>query len=491
MHSIVGTFNGMTQAEVSLFFDNYLNVMFSTTGIPFEAIIFFIICLILNTWILSRGLSGGIEIAAKIAVPLLIIFGIFLAIQAFLLKAGVNGAIYDGFVGFNFLWTPQLDSLGNPKVWLAAAGQIFFTLSVGMGSIQCYASYLKERDDIALNSMSAGWMNEFVEVVIGSAIIIPISIGYFGIDKVVALVEQGGMGLAFRTLPFLFTQWGNVMGALAGVAFFGLLFFAGITSSLAMGTPVMGFLRDEFKWKRRPAAAAFGASIFIFGLPTVLFIQQGVFDEYDYWAGTVALFVFAMLEAILFSWVFGIEKGWKEINKGGDIKIPIIYKYILKYITPVMLIIVFLGALLRPVGDDWTSIGTDRWELHENSIIGHIMHKGIGPNNKYFAGEFYSEATGTVSKIDKGKHGYIELSATLDGQPQVIARYSISDDDEILVKEGDFVKTGTPLYKGRVINNIFFVDMSRLLLLLLFLGISYLVWLANRRNKKLLNTNEV
>jgi SNF family Na+-dependent transporter len=491
MHSIVGTFNGMTQAEVSLFFDNYLNVMFSTTGIPFEAIIFFVVCLILNTWILSRGLSGGIEIAAKIAVPLLIIFGIFLAIQAFLLKAGVNGAIYDGFVGFNFLWTPQLDSLGNPKVWLAAAGQIFFTLSVGMGSIQCYASYLKERDDIALNSMSAGWMNEFVEVVIGSAIIIPISIGYFGIDKVVALVEQGGMGLAFRTLPFLFTQWGNVMGALAGVAFFGLLFFAGITSSLAMGTPVMGFLRDEFKWKRRPAAAAFGASIFIFGLPTVLFIQQGVFDEYDYWAGTVALFVFAMLEAILFSWVFGIEKGWKEINKGGDIKIPIIYKYILKYITPVMLIIVFLGALLRPVGDDWTSIGTDRWELHENSIIGHIMHKGIGPNNKYFAGEFYSEATGTVSKIDKGKHGYIELSATLDGQPQVIARYSISDDDEILVKEGDFVKTGTPLYKGRVINNIFFVDMSRLLLLLLFLGISYLVWLANRRNKKLLNTNEV
>jgi len=145
MHSIVGTFNGMTQAEVSLFFDNYLNVMFSTTGIPFEAIIFFVVCLILNTWILSRGLSGGIEIAAKIAVPLLIIFGIFLAIQAFLLKAGVNGAIYDGFVGFNFLWTPQLDSLGNPKVWLAAAGQIFFTLSVGMGSIQCYASYLKDR----------------------------------------------------------------------------------------------------------------------------------------------------------------------------------------------------------------------------------------------------------------------------------------------------------------------------------------------------------
>jgi SNF family Na+-dependent transporter len=486
-HSIVGTFNGMSQTQVSIFFDNYLNVMFSTTGIPYEAIIFFLFCLVLNTWILSRGLSGGIEIAAKIAVPLLIIFGIFLAIQAFTLKAGVNGAIFDGAVGFNFLWTPQFDSLGNPKVWLAAAGQIFFTLSVGMGSIQCYASYLKEKEDIALNSMSAGWMNEFVEVVLGSAIIIPISIGYFGIDKVIGLVENGGMGLAFRTLPFLFSQWGQLLGAFAGVAFFGLLFFAGITSSLAMGTPIMGFLRDEYGWKRKPAAYAFGVSILIFGLPTVLFLQQGVFDEYDYWGGTVSLVVFAMLEVILFSWVFGIEKGWKEINKGADIKIPVFYKYILKYVTPVMLIIVFLAALVRPAGDNWTKMGTDEWQFHEGSIIGQIMHLGSGPNKDYFADEFYSEVDGRVTNIDNSKHGYIEISKETDGEMQTVARYSIGTDDRLIVKKGDTVKTGQVLYHGSIINNIFFIDMSRLLLLLLFAVISYFVWYAYRKNKKTLD----
>ena len=482
-HSIVGTFNGMTQIQVSQFFDNYLNVTMSTTGIPYEAIIFFVFCLVLNTWILSRGLSGGIEIAAKIAVPMLIIFGLFLVVKAFTLKAGVQGAIYDGFAGFNFLWTPHFDSLTNPKVWFAAAGQIFFTLSVGMGSIQCYASYLKEKEDIALNSMSAGWMNEFVEVVIGSSIIIPIAIGYFGIDKVVAMVDQGGLGLAFRTLPFLFSQWGNLMGALAGVAFFGLLFFAGITSSLAMGTPIMGFLRDEFKWKRENAAMAFGASIFIFGLPTVLFFQKGVFDEYDYWGGTVSLVIFAMLEVILFAWVFGIEKGWKEINKGADIKIPIIYKYILKYITPVMLIIVFIGALIRPVNDDWTSIGTSDWQLHESSIIGQIIHLGVGPNNHYFADEFYSEVDGTVSFVNINNQKYIKILSEKNGETKTAASYLIGNDDIPLVKSNQIVTIGQALYKGNIINNVFFIDIARFLLFGLFLSISFLVWLANKRIK--------
>ncbi|PKO96944.1 MAG: sodium:calcium symporter, partial [Bacteroidetes bacterium HGW-Bacteroidetes-9] len=285
-HSVVGTFDGMNQHAVAAFFSNYLDVTTSTTGIPYEALVFFVFCIALNTWILSRGLSSGVEKVAKIGVPLLIVFGIFLAVKGITLKAGVNGAIHDGTLGLNFLWTPDFTSLANPKVWLAAAGQIFFTLSVGMGSIQCYASYLKKKDDVALNAMSAGWMNEFVEIVLGSAVIIPIAIGYLGIDRVVELTGIGGLGLGFRTMPFLFEQWGPILSAVAGVSFFGLLFFAGITSSLAMGTPGMGFMMDEFKWSRRKSAISFGIVVMILGLPTIFFFNQGVFDEYDYWAGT-------------------------------------------------------------------------------------------------------------------------------------------------------------------------------------------------------------
>ncbi|MDX9889939.1 MAG: hypothetical protein RBT13_03745, partial [Bacteroidales bacterium] len=86
-HSFIGTFKGLSETQVSQFFDNYLDVRYSTTGIPFEAIVFYIFCLGLNVWILSRGLQKGIEKVAKICLPLLILFGIFLMIKAFSLKA--------------------------------------------------------------------------------------------------------------------------------------------------------------------------------------------------------------------------------------------------------------------------------------------------------------------------------------------------------------------------------------------------------------------
>ncbi len=338
-HSISGSFVGQSQEQVATFFGNYVSL---TTV---EPIIFWIICLVLNTWILSKGLSGGVEKVAKIGMPLLILFGAFLAYKAITLQAGEHGAINDGTVGLNFLWTPDFSSIWSAKVWLAAAGQIFFTLSLGMGSIHCYASYIKKKDDIALNAMSAGWMNEFVEIVLGSAILIPIAVGYLGVDKVMEMTKSGGLGLGFQTLPYLFQQWGGFLAIAAGVAWFGLLFFAGITSSLAMGTPVMGFLQDEFGWKHRNSALAFGCVVFLLGLPTVLFFNYGVFDEYDYWAGTVSLVVFALFEIILFSWVFGMNKGWKEITDGADIKVPIIFKFIIKYIAPAFLLAVFVGSI--------------------------------------------------------------------------------------------------------------------------------------------------
>lgn len=381
MHSIAGTFRDMNQHEVAEFFGKYVDVTHSTTGIPYEAVIFFVLCLLLNTFILSRGL-GGVEKAAKIGMPMLILFGFFLAVRG--LTLGNSGATPENpgasaIDGLNFLWTPQYDSLLNPKVWLAAAGQIFFTLSLGMGSIICYASYIRAKDDIALNASSAGFMNEFVEVVLGSSIVIPIAAGYLGIDWV---KENAGFGMAFQTMPYLFNNWGPVLATVAGVMWFGLLFFAGITSSLAMGTPWMGFMRDEFGWSQKKGAWSFGAIVLILGLPTVFFFNYGVFDEYDYWAGTVSLVVFALAESILFAWIFGIDKGWNEINEGADIRIPGFYKYIIKFVTPVLLLFVFLGSLITPQGNDWLAakdslLSGNGWPLDNSSILRQISNAGL------------------------------------------------------------------------------------------------------------------
>jgi SNF family Na+-dependent transporter len=122
-HTIADTFGGKTQGEVANFFGNYVSLG------SIEPVIFWILCLLLNTWILSRGLSGGVEKAAKIGMPLLLVFGAFLAFKAVTLQAGENGALHDGTLGLNFLWTPDYSTIWDSKVWLAAAGQIFFTLS--------------------------------------------------------------------------------------------------------------------------------------------------------------------------------------------------------------------------------------------------------------------------------------------------------------------------------------------------------------------------
>lgn len=382
MHSIGRTFAGMSQMEVANFFLNYVDISTTTTGIPFEAPIFYILCLALNTWILSRGLSGGVERTAKIGMPLLILFGVFLAIRGVTL--GTSGATAShpdasAWAGLNFLWSPQFDSLANPKVWLAAAGQIFFTLSVGMGTIHCYAAYVKMNDDIALNAMSAGWMNEFVEVVLGGAIVIPIAAGYLGLDWV---KQNAGFGMAFQTMPYLFENWGPFLAALAGVFWFGLLFFAGITSSLAMGTPWMGFLQDEFNWSRQKSAWSFGAVVAIMGLPTVFFYNYGVFNEYDYWAGTVSLVLFALAESVVFSWFFGIRKGWREITSGADMTVPIPYKFIIKYVTPLFLLFVFIGSVFSPLGGDWAGawsslVAGNGWALDNGSLIKMVLNTGL------------------------------------------------------------------------------------------------------------------
>jgi NSS family neurotransmitter:Na+ symporter len=463
-HSIADTFSGLTQGEVAGHFNGYvsLNTM--------EPIVFWIICLLLNTWILSRGLSGGVEKAAKIGMPLLLIFGAFLAYKAITIKAGTNGAILDGLAGLDFLWTPKFDSIWEPKVWLAAAGQIFFTLSIGMGSIQCYSSYVKKKDDVALNAMSAGWMNGFVEVVLGSSVIIPIAIGYFGIDGLKELLsEGGGLGLGFKTLPYLFEQWGGVLGVVAGVAWFGLLFFAGITSSLAMGTPVMGFLQDEFGWKEKSSAWAFGAIVFVLGLPTVLFFGNGVFDEYDYWAGTVSLVIFAFIEIILFAWIFGIDRGWNEINYGADIKVPMIFKYIIKYVTPVL-----LGwVLINSIPGIWDTIqhkdsnGKIAYFNDVNAIEKRFAHQDSLLNLKDdFRAELLSNEF-SDAEIDANKTLTVSTYFLIKKQRTTERLLSDPSFREQKVKE----EQKTKLFK----------NMSRGLLLFVWFGIAYFVYVAYKK----------
>ena len=378
-HSVTGTF-ATTNAKD--FFPAYLGVHEkSLFALPREAMVFFLLTLALNTYILSRGLVRGVELAARIGMPLLLLFGVILAVRGLTLEAGSHGAVESPLVGLNFEWNPTFAGLANPTTWMAAAGQIFFTLSVGMGSVHCYASYLRKKDDIALNAMAAGWLNEFVEVVLGASIMIPIATAYLGLEAVRSGTAGGsGFGLGFLTLPTLFQQWGW-FGPVAGALWFGLLFFAGITSSLAMGQPILAFLQDEFGWSRVRGALAFGATIFLLGAVCVWLYPGGAFDEFDFWTGTFALVVFALAEVIVFGWVFGHKRGWDEITRGADIRVPHAAWYVIKYVTPMFILLVFTGALVQPKdrawGDAFRSLARgDGWPFAPESVVGKVLHYG-------------------------------------------------------------------------------------------------------------------
>lgn len=502
IHSVKQTFTGMDQYQVSSYFGNFVDLNTSTLGIPLEPVILYLICLVINIYILSKGLEGGVEKVAKIGMPLLIAFGAFLAIRG--LTLGDSGspagcADCDAFLGLDFLWKPDFSNLWDAKVWLAAAGQIFFTLSVGMGTIHCYAAYVKPKDDVALNAMAAGWMNGFVEIVLGASIVIPIAVGYLGLDW---LKENASFSMAFQTMPYLFGKWGTVLATVAGFMWFGLLFFAGITSSLAMGTPWMGFMQDEFGYSLKKAAWSFGLITLIMGLPTVIFFNQGVFDQYDYWAGTVVLVVFALAESILFGWVFGITKGWNEINDGADIKLPKIYKPILKYITPTMLIIIFMGSLILPQDGDWEKAFKGDWQFDEkNSIIGQLGNNDIKHNRSLFSTDYESdydnvvviktipgteESSPSISFAKVPEEGADNLAEDEISSLKTTAQVTLNPTDEIKVKPGDIIRGGDIIAAGWHINPIFYRYLSRVMLLGLFVYLAILVRVANKKRKDLI-----
>jgi hypothetical protein len=345
--------------------------------------------------------------------PLLIIFAAVIAIRGLLIVPGSEAttaasyqfvdakAVASPFEGLRFLWEPKFTSLADPKVWLAAAGQIFFTLSIGMGSIHCYASYLREKDDVVLTGSTAAWTNEFCEVILGGSILLPIAVAYLGLNAVQNMTAGGsGFGIGFMTFPTLFQNWG-VLAPVAGFLWFGLLFFAAITSSLAMGQPIMAFFQTEFGFSRPKSALAFGAMLLPFAAPVAFLNSRSFFDEFDYWAGTFALVVLATAETILFAWIFGMDRAWAEIGKGADMRVPRAFYYILKYVTPVFLIVILVAFTFKPEGKvvivdaktnqerievrGWTPyitgwFGKDRvpaWRWAPDGMIGQLLYRDL------------------------------------------------------------------------------------------------------------------
>ncbi len=309
--------------------------------------LFFLVVVALNVWVLARGVAGGIERLAKIAMPLLFLFALLLAIRTLTLGEVVQPG-QTPLEGVRFLWEPQwyieregrqVFVLLDPQIWLAAAGQIFFTLSLGMGAIQCYASYVKEEEDVMLTGLSTASANEFCEVVLGGSIAIPAAAAFFGVTSAQLIAQQGSFYLGFTSMPAIFSAL--PAGALLSFLWFLLLFFAAFTSTVAMAQPLIAFLEDELKWPRRKAVLAL-TILWVLASQMCLFLRDA-WQVMDFWSGTFGPVLTALVEVVLMMWIFGADRMWEEMHRGAQLRAPRLFYYLTKYVTPLLLLSIFVG----------------------------------------------------------------------------------------------------------------------------------------------------
>lgn len=356
--SLLGSYEGLLdRASMGAFLRGFQGVEsnqhFGSVACAYAA---YLVTLALTLRILLGGIAEGIERLAKIAIPLLFVLGLVIAIRVLTFGAPIPAhPEWNVGAGLGFVWNPDLAALSDPGVWVAAAGQIFFSLSIGWGIIHTYASYLGPDDDVVLTGLSTAGLNEFAEVILGGTIAITAAVCFFGVAATQQIAQSGAFDLGFQAMPVIFQQLpaGGVIGAL----WFGLLFFAGLTSAIAMAQPMVALIEEGFGASRRQAVFGVGLAFFLLTQPVIFLQADGFLDEIDYWVGTVGLVVFALLEITVFAWIFGVDRGWAELERGALLKPPAFMRFVLKWVTPSFLLVILGLWLWNEVPDKLRMVG--------------------------------------------------------------------------------------------------------------------------------------
>ena len=366
-HYLTGALDlGEDPKEYSNFFSDFTGQGAAGDALKFDntsVLIFIGITFVLNFLLILRGLTKGIETFCKFAMPLMIICAV--CVLARVLTLGTpNEALPDQSVagGLNYMWNPDWSALFKTSTWLAAAGQIFFSLSVGFGVIINYASYVRKKEDIALSGLTAGATNEFFEVCLGGLITLPAAFIFLG----VAAGSQGTFGLGFNALPNVFARMEG--GQIFGFLWFFMLFLAAITSSLSMLQPVMSFIEEGLGLKRVGAATLLGL-ITASGCAYVVYFSQGLgaLDNIDFWCGTFLIVVLATVQSIIYGWVFGVARGHEELKRGALLQVPYFVQLLLQFVTPLFLLCILGATIWNNSGDYVEKFKND--EVARNSVF--------------------------------------------------------------------------------------------------------------------------
>lgn len=320
---------------------NFFGAFISDT---FSPLFFFLIFLILTAAVVIGGVEKGIEKSSRILMPLLFVLIIGISVYILFIPGTMEGIKY--------YLIPAFDKF-SIKTVCAAMGQMFFSLSLAMGIMITYGSYIQK--DVSLNScVNRIELFDTIVALLAGFMVVPIIYAFAGEEG----LTSSGPGLLFISLPKVFAQMGS--GRIFGFAFFVLVLFAAVTSSVSVMEAIVSSLIDRFKLSRGKACAITIIFSVLVGIPVSLgngvwshikLIGMDFLTFFDYLSNSVLMPIVALCTSILIGWVVGPKLVTDEVTRNGE---PFgrkkIYEFMIKYASPVLLVIILIVYSLAQFG---------------------------------------------------------------------------------------------------------------------------------------------
>ena len=324
----LGSFGGITAERSGELFEGLV-------GSPGAVLVWHTVFMLILFWIVAAGVRRGLQRAVKLLMPVL--FALLLGLVLYGMRTPGFGEAMD------FLLQPDFAALA-PGAMLAALGQAFFTLSLGMGAIMVYGAYLPSRSSIA---GTAGWvvgLDTLTALLAGLAI--------FPVVFTVGLEPAEGAGLVFVTLPVVF---GDIaFGWLVGLVFFALLSVAAVTSGMSLLEPAVSYLAETWRGSRIQAAAVITLLIWLLGIACGLSLNawsgvellpgMGIMDSVEYVSSNLMLPLGGLLVAIFLTWRVRAESVADELDCSHRGALFVTWHFILSYIAPAAVIVILVEA---------------------------------------------------------------------------------------------------------------------------------------------------
>lgn len=328
--SIVDGFAGKSPEQL----DNMYSSFIQGTSRP---LMWFFVFMTLTALIIISGIQKGIERYTKILMPLLLLLLFILVLRSVTLPGAWRG--------ISFLFTPDFSKITASTI-LEALGQAFFSLSIGMGTLVTYGSYIQKDNVLGNTAFSVAFADTFIAVLAGLAI--------FPAVFAFNIAPESGEGLVYITLPNIFQQMPG--GYFFSLAFFILLGVAALTSTISVLEVIVAFFVEELKLKRTAATWLATSSVSILGIMCVLstsimadvkLFGFTVFELLNFTSANILLPLGGFFIVIFVAWFFGRSKIDEELTNNGEVKttyIPL-YMFIIKFIAPLAIAFIFLQGI--------------------------------------------------------------------------------------------------------------------------------------------------